>query len=94
MVTWLQCCPMKSAAPVANKVGMVIEKYPSVLNSLIGVPPMVGHMRVLVDPLCRSWMDWQTVSSSTCSVAQHWEQMNLEGVLYIDLLEMVGWGPL
>ena len=55
---------------------------------------MVGHMRVPVDPLCRSWMDWRTVSCSVCSVAQHWEQMNLEGVLYIDLLEIVGWGPL
>ena len=84
---------MESLAPVRNKVGMAIEKYPCVLNSLKGVPPMVGHIRVLVDPLCCYRMDWHTVSCSVCSVAQHWEQMNLESV-HIDLLEMVGWGLL
>ena len=44
MVTWLQRCPRKSAAPVGNKVGKAILKYPSVVNSLIGAPPMVGHI--------------------------------------------------
>ena len=43
MMTWLQRSPMESAAPWSWKqVGMAIEKYPSVLNSLIGDPPMVG----------------------------------------------------
>ena len=36
----------KSAAPVGNKVGKAISSYPSVVNSLIGAPPMVGHIRV------------------------------------------------
>lgn len=58
MVTRLQHCPRKSAAPVGNKVGKAMLKYPSVVNLLIGVLPMVGHMRVLVNPLSHSWMDW------------------------------------
>ena len=32
----------KSAAPVGNKVGKAISSYPSVVNSLIGAPPMVS----------------------------------------------------
>ena len=49
-----QRCTRRSAAPVGNSVGKAILKYFSVVNSLIGAPPMVGHMRVWDDPLCRS----------------------------------------
>ena len=38
-------CPRKSAAPVGNRVEKAQDMYPSVVNSLIGVPPIVGHMR-------------------------------------------------
>ena len=46
----------ESAAPVGNNVGKDTEKYPSVLNSLMGAPPIVGHMRIAeLEPVCRSW---------------------------------------
>ena len=44
----------KTAAPVRNRVGNAMLKYPSVVNSLIGTPPMVGQMRVRVDVLWRA----------------------------------------
>ena len=54
MVTWLWQNPRKSAAPVGNKLGKAMLKYPSVVDLLIGAPPIVGHMRVWDDLLCRS----------------------------------------
>ena len=57
LITSVHRCPRKSAAPVRNKVGNAMLNYVSVVNSLMGALPIVGHMKMLVDVLCRSWMD-------------------------------------
>ena len=40
-------CLEKSPAPAGKSVGKAQEKCPSVVNSLIGIPPIEGDIKVV-----------------------------------------------
>ena len=62
--------PEKSAAQVGKSVGKAEVMYPSVVNSLTGIPPIVGHIKVSGDGEVEqlNWRSSTDFTTASCFV--------------------------